>query len=78
MSYFAYRDGALHVEQVAIGEIATTIGTPFYCYSTAALRDDVVPRWRSRRACTRARQRSRKAFAARPGPGAGAALERTC
>ena len=37
MSYFAYRDGALHVEQVAIGEIATTIGTPFYCYSSAAL-----------------------------------------
>ena len=37
MSYFAYRDGALHVEQVAIGEIATAIGTPFYCYSSAAL-----------------------------------------
>ncbi len=37
MSHFAYRDGALHVEQVAIDDIASAVGTPFYCYSTAAL-----------------------------------------
>ncbi len=37
MSHFAYRDGALHVEQVAIADIAAAVGTPFYCYSTAAL-----------------------------------------
>jgi diaminopimelate decarboxylase len=37
MSHFAYRDGALHVEQVAIDDIAKAVGTPFYCYSTAAL-----------------------------------------
>lgn len=37
MSQFAYRDGALHVEQVAIDDIATAVGTPFYCYSSAAL-----------------------------------------
>ncbi len=37
MSHFAYRDGALHVEQVAIDDIATAVGTPFYCYSSAAL-----------------------------------------
>ena len=37
MSHFAYRDGTLHVEQVAIDEIATAVGTPFYCYSSASL-----------------------------------------
>ena len=37
MSHFAYRDGALHVEQVAISDIATAVGTPFYCYSSATL-----------------------------------------
>jgi diaminopimelate decarboxylase len=37
MSQFAYRDGALHVEDVAIEDIATAVGTPFYCYSSAAL-----------------------------------------
>ena len=37
MSQFAYRDGALHVEDVAIEDIANSVGTPFYCYSSAAL-----------------------------------------
>ena len=37
MSHFAYQDGTLHVEQVAIDEIATAVGTPFYCYSSASL-----------------------------------------
>ena len=37
MSQFAYRNGALHVEDVAIADIAAAVGTPFYCYSSAAL-----------------------------------------
>ena len=34
--FFAYRDGALHAEGVAIEEIAAAVGTPFYLYSAAA------------------------------------------
>ena len=37
MDHFTYRDGALHAEDVAIAELAETVGTPFYCYSTATL-----------------------------------------
>ena len=37
MTAFDYRQGALHAEGVAITDIATQVGTPFYCYSTAAL-----------------------------------------
>ncbi|TIL79407.1 MAG: diaminopimelate decarboxylase, partial [Mesorhizobium sp.] len=37
MNHFDYRDGVLHAEDVAISEIAASIGTPFYCYSTATL-----------------------------------------
>lgn len=37
MHHFAYRDGVLHAEAVDIGTIAATVGTPFYCYSTATL-----------------------------------------
>ncbi|MGH6933651.1 MAG: diaminopimelate decarboxylase [Dongiaceae bacterium] len=37
MSFFHYRDGELHAEDIAIAEIAEQIGTPFYCYSSAAL-----------------------------------------
>ena len=37
MDYFAYQDGALYAEDVAIAEIAEAVGTPFYCYSTATL-----------------------------------------
>ncbi len=37
MSHFAYRNGALSAEDVTLARIADDIGTPFYCYSTAAL-----------------------------------------
>jgi diaminopimelate decarboxylase len=33
---FAYRGGVLHAEAVAIPDIATAVGTPFYVYSAAA------------------------------------------
>ncbi|TPN49640.1 diaminopimelate decarboxylase [Mesorhizobium sp. B1-1-4] len=37
MNHFDYRNGVLHAEDVAISDIAATVGTPFYCYSTATL-----------------------------------------
>ena len=37
MDHFLYRDGALFAEDVAIADIAATVGTPFYVYSTATL-----------------------------------------
>lgn len=37
MSEFDYRGGTLHAEGVSIADIADAVGTPFYCYSTAAL-----------------------------------------
>jgi diaminopimelate decarboxylase len=42
MHHFAYRRGAsnqnvLHAEAVDLVELAGTVGTPFYCYSTATL-----------------------------------------
>jgi len=37
MDHFLYRDGILHAENVAIPDIAATVGTPFYVYSTATL-----------------------------------------
>ena len=37
MNHFDYREGQLYAEAVAIGHIADQVGTPFYCYSTAAL-----------------------------------------
>jgi diaminopimelate decarboxylase len=37
MDHFAYIDGRLHAEQVAIERIAAAVGTPFYVYSTATL-----------------------------------------
>ncbi len=37
MDHFLYRDGVLHAEDVALPDIAATVGTPFYCYSTATL-----------------------------------------
>ncbi len=37
MDHFLYRDGMLHAEDVALSDIAATVGTPFYCYSTATL-----------------------------------------
>ncbi|MCV6586913.1 MAG: diaminopimelate decarboxylase [Marinibacterium sp.] len=37
MDHFLYRDGMLFAEDVAVSEIAETVGTPFYLYSTATL-----------------------------------------
>ena len=37
MDHFLYRDGVLHAEDVALTDIAATVGTPFYCYSAATL-----------------------------------------
>ncbi len=37
MNYFQYKDGILHAEEVPLPEIAASVGTPFYCYSTATL-----------------------------------------
>ena len=37
MHHFAYRDGVLHAEAVNLAAVAATVGTPFYCYSTATL-----------------------------------------
>ncbi|MDQ8730586.1 diaminopimelate decarboxylase [Bradyrhizobium sp. LHD-71] len=37
MHHFDYRDGELHAEAVNLTHIARTVGTPFYCYSTATL-----------------------------------------
>src|SRR5271166_3504419 len=37
MHHFAYRDGVLHAEDVALPQIARAVGTPFYCYSSATI-----------------------------------------
>lgn len=37
MTDFDYRHGVLHAEDIAVSDIATQVGTPFYCYSDAAL-----------------------------------------
>lgn len=37
MHHFDYRDGVLHAEGVSLATLAETVGTPFYCYSTATL-----------------------------------------
>jgi diaminopimelate decarboxylase len=37
MQHFEYRDGRFHAEDVDLAEIASAVGTPFYCYSTATL-----------------------------------------
>ena len=37
MHHFAYRNGVLHAEAVNLADIAASVGTPFYCYSTATL-----------------------------------------
>ena len=37
MRHFVYNKGALHVEGINLEELALAVGTPFYCYSTAAL-----------------------------------------
>jgi len=37
MNHFDYRDGVLHAEAVNLSALAASVGTPFYCYSTATL-----------------------------------------
>jgi diaminopimelate decarboxylase len=37
MKYFEYQNNDLYVEEVAVADIAAAVGTPFYCYSKAAL-----------------------------------------
>jgi len=37
VNHFDYRDGVLHAEDVSIIAMAQSVGTPFYCYSTATL-----------------------------------------
>jgi diaminopimelate decarboxylase len=37
MHHFAYRNGVLHAEAVNLIDLAQSVGTPFYCYSTATL-----------------------------------------
>ena len=37
MDHFLYRKGSLHAEDVALSDIAASVGTPFYCYSAATL-----------------------------------------
>ena len=38
MDHFDYRDGVLYAEDVNLVDLAATVDTPFYCYSTATLR----------------------------------------
>jgi diaminopimelate decarboxylase len=37
MHHFTYRNGVLHAEAVNLDTLASSVGTPFYCYSTATL-----------------------------------------
>ncbi len=37
MHHFNYRNGVMHAEAVDLIDVATAVGTPFYCYSTATL-----------------------------------------
>jgi len=37
MDHFSYKDGQLHAENVALADIATSVGTPAYVYSSATL-----------------------------------------
>ena len=37
MNHFGYNNGLLHAEDVDLTALAQSVGTPFYCYSTATL-----------------------------------------
>jgi diaminopimelate decarboxylase len=37
MHHFAYRAGVLHAEAIDLVDLAASVGTPFYCYSTATI-----------------------------------------
>ena len=43
MHHFAYRDGVMHAEDVALPDLAPAVGTPFYCYSPATRRWSATP-----------------------------------
>ncbi len=38
MHHFAYKDGVLHAEDIAVPALASNVETPFYCYSAATIR----------------------------------------
>jgi len=38
LDHFLYKNGQLHAEDVALRDMAASVGTPFYCYSTATLK----------------------------------------
>jgi len=38
VTFFHYKNGEMHAEQVTLSAIAAHVGTPFYCYSADALR----------------------------------------
>ncbi|MCC5969603.1 MAG: diaminopimelate decarboxylase [Pararhodobacter sp.] len=38
MDHFLYKNGHLHAEDVPLRDIAASVGTPFYCYSSATLK----------------------------------------
>lgn len=40
MTAFAFRGGTLHAEESDLAALADEVGTPFYCYSSAALADN--------------------------------------
>jgi len=40
MGHYHYKNGALHIEEVALSRIARDVGTPVYCYSLKALQDN--------------------------------------
>jgi len=37
MHHFVYQAGVLHAEAVNLADVAASVGTPFYCYSTATI-----------------------------------------
>jgi len=37
MHHFDYRSGVLHAEEIDLAALAQSVGTPFYCYSTATI-----------------------------------------
>lgn len=38
MDHFDYKNGTLFAESVSLADLAESVGTPFYCYSTATLK----------------------------------------
>ena len=37
MDHFQFKDGVMHAEGVSLEMLAATVGTPFYCYSSATM-----------------------------------------